>query len=273
MQRLINYGGEGEIIQIAHANAYVPECYNQLANHLTDRYKVIGQRSRALWPNEPPEVMKGWKLLADDMIETMSANHLKDVIAIGHSSGAIASWLVARRRPDLIKKLILIDPVILPRPIATVFSMLPFAVLKRIFPMINIALRRTDSWDSLQDISAYLKSKSVFSAFHPDVFDDFLQYGFKKSESGKYRLAYPKEWEARIYGNVPNVWPIIATMPCPSLVIKAAQSNVITSQTWNKIKAKMKNAEFHEEEDSGHLLPFEKPKITAALIQNFLSTP
>ena len=271
MQRIIQLGGEGSILQIAHANAYVPECYGTLAQHLSDNYKVLAQRSRALWPGHHPREMTNWNILAKDLIETMSDHKLEKVIGIGHSSGAIATWMAARMRPDLFSKLILIEPVILPKTFVRLVAALPYSFSKHLIPMVKVALRRTNRWASKDEIADYLRSKRVFSRFHPDVLKDFINHGFTQTKEGSYTLAFPRDWEARIYGHVPNVWPMAGEMPCPSLIIKAQYSDVITEKTWESLQKVLTHATLHEQKDSGHLLPFEKPEITAKLIKDFLS--
>ena len=42
-----NFGGDGPIVHLAHANGFPPGAYRLLAETLTDRYQVIARPSRS----------------------------------------------------------------------------------------------------------------------------------------------------------------------------------------------------------------------------------
>jgi len=54
-----------------------------------------------------------WGTFIDDL-DLFLSSFREPVIAMGHSRGAVVSMLLALRRPDLVRALILIDPTILP---------------------------------------------------------------------------------------------------------------------------------------------------------------
>ena len=75
-----DFGGEGEILHLAHANGFPPKTYQQLINELTPHYHVIGMEARPLWPNSNHEKFNSWRDAADDLIAFLDQQNLKNII-------------------------------------------------------------------------------------------------------------------------------------------------------------------------------------------------
>jgi pimeloyl-ACP methyl ester carboxylesterase len=103
------------------------------------------------------------------------------------------------------------------------------------------------------------------------VFDDFIKYNLRPTDDG-LTLAYPREWEARVYASAPNVWPYMAKTSVPTHIIKAQYSDVITAETWQKIQEKTALGSFYEMPAVGHLVPMEKPDLLAQHILSVLAS-
>ncbi len=264
--------GNGEIeIQFLHANAHVPETYRKLLEQIgfTD-HKFLLPHQRPIWPNSDPRDMKHWSLLARDIIAHMDASNRKGVIGMGHSMGAVATWIAAVERPDLFSKLVLIDPVILPEEWVKRLRFVPYWIQKRWIPFVKTAVNRRDQWPDIEALESHLGSKKVYKRFDPEVWEDFKEYAVVKADAGGLRLRYSKAWEAKVYGSAPNLWPLMSHSPCPITIIKAEYSDVITSETWGFIKERMPQADLREMKKSGHLVPFEKPGELGILIKEIL---
>ncbi len=67
MTDVYEFGGDGPVLHIAHANGFPPGTYRPLAATLTDRYRVIGLPARPLWPGSRPEEINGWGPLAHEL--------------------------------------------------------------------------------------------------------------------------------------------------------------------------------------------------------------
>lgn len=270
MERLIDFGGSGPVLQLLHANAYTPECYQKFLAPLTDSFTVKAFRQRPLWQAESASQLGHWSLFADDLISMMDTAGQKQVIGLGHSLGGIATWLASIKRPDLFSQIILIDPVILPEKMVKMTKWVPFWIQKRKVPLIKIASNRRDQWPSRDEVRSHLGSKKVFQRFDPEVFEDFVNHGIV-DRNDHVTLAYPREWEARVYATAPNLWKIMPQTVVPTHIIKAQYSDVITNHTWGETQEQTKNASFYEMNNVGHLIPFEKPLILADYMSSFLS--
>lgn len=258
MEGEIRYGGGSKIIQFLHANGYGPECYRKCVEHMdASNYSCFLPLLRPLQEGAKPEEFHSWEMMSDDLIVQMDQKGRKNVIGLGHSMGGITTWLAAIKRPDLFKEIILIDPVIMPKKFR-LFRLLPLSLRSRFFPIVQIAKKRRDQWESQQAIVDHLRSKKVYQRFDKEVWNDFLKYSFIQ-QGDHLTLKYTKEWEARIYATVPFVWNKIKQCNVPVTIIKAEFSDVITAGTWSQLSKTILQANLVEMKGVGHLMPFEKP--------------
>lgn len=265
--------GNEEMIQFLHANAHVPETYSKFLKALVgERYTVHLPLQRPLWRDSDPAALRHWSILAQDIISHMDAIGRKGVIGMGHSLGAIVTWLAAVERPDLFSQVILIDPVVLPYWLVQKMLLMPFGIQRRVIPIVQIAFNRRDTWPNRGALNAHLGSKKVFKRMDEEVWEDFVQHAVTEIEGQGIQLRYPRYWEARIYASAPNLWPLMSHHPCPITIIKAAYSDVITPRTWQKMKRRLPQAKLIEMKDVGHLLPFEKPLSLAQMITEILDS-
>ncbi len=255
---------KGEALHFAHANAYPLSCYRSFLSPFTEKYAVCGMHARPLWEESKSQKFNDWEEFGQDLIHCFEEQQLSNVIGVGHSMGAIYSLIAANKRPELFKKLILIDPVIIPQK-AYKFTQFPYFLKKRMMPMVKIALRRKDSWDTKEEARAYFESKRFIQKFHPEAFEDFIEGGLKE-KNGKFTLAFPKKWEGKIYSSVIDVWSILKRPPCPLIIIRGDNSNVISSEIWENIKRNTPNSTFINMTNVGHLIPMEKPKELAHIM-------
>lgn len=266
-----DFGGQGKALHFAHANAYPIKTYNTFLNILTSDFHVIGMNQRPVWPNENPEDFVNWDILADDLIDFLDQQNLSNIYALGHSMGGIATLMASIKRPDLFSKIILIDPVILPEVYYQAIEQASFEKLQKMNPLITIAMNRRDRWATIDEARTYFESKTFYKRFNKEAKKDFLQHGIKKDDNG-FRLSYPREWEARVYGTASNPWNALRKIKANTLIIKAEFSDVIRSENdWKNIQHAAKNASFVELENAGHLMPQEKPKELISKIIEYLT--
>lgn len=272
MKKLETFGGEGRQMHFAHANAYPVKTYIHFLDLFTTQFEVHGMHQRPCWPGSDENEFTEWEQLADDMIEVFDENNMTSVIGMGHSMGGIATLYAANKRPDLFSAIVLIDPVIMDRDLVDLLINMPLEKQIENNPMIQIAKKRRNTWENEAEALSYFESKRFFQAFTSDAKKHFIAQGLKKID-GKLTLSYPREWEARVYSMVPNVWKELPKITVPALIIKAETSDVIrTEKHWNMIKEEASSATCIELAGAGHLIPQEKPMELKEVIVQFLNT-
>lgn len=108
--------GTGEPFVLAHPNISDARSFTALEPILAKHFDVITFCRRHHWPNEP--LADGgddqWDEHAEDLAALIETLKLGSVHLLGNSNAALISLILARNRPELIRSLILEEPVGIP---------------------------------------------------------------------------------------------------------------------------------------------------------------
>jgi pimeloyl-ACP methyl ester carboxylesterase len=258
-----DFGGNGPVIHFAHANGYPPQAYQEFINPFLKSHQVIASKFKPLWSYQNPKLLKSWNELADDLIRFLDEKDLKNIIGMGHSLGGVASVIAAIKRPDLFSKLILIDPVIFDSYLIKFMALLPISIRKKIIPIAKISAKRKDSWESKEEVYQQWRSKKVFQKISDTGLKNFVDHAIVPDQNGKVTLAFSKEWETQIYTTAPTIFKQLLKLKTPMIVVKGANSDVITAQVWNDWQKAQPQNDFINFPDAGHLVPLEYPRALA----------
>jgi len=266
-----DFGGEGTVVHFAHANAYPIRTYQPFLSQFVQHFHMIGMHQRPMWEGEDAESFSDWGVLADDLILFLESQSITKVIGMGHSMGGIATLLASVKRPDLFRKIVLIDPVILPQQVYDMQKDKPLDQLKQFNPMYQQASRRRDHWSNADEAKAYFESKAFFQRFAPSSQEAYLAHGIRETESG-YTLSYSREWEAMIYATATNPWSALSMIKHPCMIIRGEHSDVMRSDTeWQAVKDVATSAVCRQIDGTGHLIPQEIPEILSLSIIDFFT--
>jgi pimeloyl-ACP methyl ester carboxylesterase len=268
---LHDFGGDGPVVHVAHANGFPPGTYQPLAEYLTDRYHVIGLAARPLWPGSKPESAPAWRVLANDMAEGLEARGLGGVAGIGHSLGGILTLWAAIHRPALFSSVILIDPVLLLPSWPRGMWLLRRLGLGQRQPLVQGALRRRSTWPDRQACYEYLREKSFFDRWPDSSLNAYVESGTHSRPDGQIELVYPPEWEAHIFATTPlNIWRDIPHLGSPVLVIRGEFSRAFRPEAEDRLTHLLPRSRVVTIPDAGHLAPMEKPAETGKVIRDWL---
>lgn len=264
-------GGQGQALHLAAANGYPPGAYRAFVEPFADKHEIVASLHRPLWEAPPDlESFTSWDILGDDVCQLVSQLE-QPVISVGHSMGTATILMAAIQRPELFKSLILIEPVLVPR--RYLFALRFFRRFSpNTIPLVKKTLARVDRFSSKQEAFDHYRPKPVFRKISDEVLWDYVQHGTKEIESGVFSLAYSRDWEARCYTLVHNLWRLLPYLQVPTLAIRAQNSGTLALSSWNKWQATSSNVDFLEIEDAGHLVPFEKPDQLASTILAWLQS-
>lgn len=268
---LTDFGGEGPVLHLAHANGFPPGTYRPLAARLSNDYHVIALPARPLWPGSDPAGAPTWLPLADDLAAALDELGLHGAIGVGHSLGAVLTLIAAVRRPELFSMVVMIDPVILPPTYLWVTRFLQLAGLERRLPLIRGALKRRRTWPGREECLAHLAAKTFFARWPAESLRAYVEAGTRERADGQVELAYPPEWEAHIFATVPTyVWRHVRRLGVPSLWIRGEDSDTFCEACVRRIRRLLPDAQTLTIPDSGHMVPLERPDQTSAAIRGWL---
>jgi pimeloyl-ACP methyl ester carboxylesterase len=268
---LHEFGGDGPLLHLAHANAYPPETYAELATRLTARYRVVGLPARPLWSTALRRQGVTWYTASDDLIAGLDRLGYRDLLGVGHSLGAVATLLGAIRRPDLFRAVVLIDPVLLPPPWLVVLEVMRALRVVDHLPVIRDGLRRRRIWPDRATCLSYFREKSQFARWSDEALRIFVQTGVRERPDGQVELRYSPDWEAHFYRGFPtDIWRYPARLRQPVLFVRGAQTDTFVAEAQQVMERLLPRAEYRVIPDAGHLVPFERPDETAAAVLGFL---
>lgn len=269
---MVDFGGEGPLLHFAHPNAYGPEMFAKFLRPFRQKYHVVAQLQRPLWPGQSPEQLRDWLVLVDDLIAFFDQQGWQQVIGVGHSLGAVITMVASAKRPDLFSKLVLLDPVFMPPHILQAVAQLPEKADS--LPLVISAGRRRDRWASQAEAFAHYREKKVFARFSDETLWDYIHTGTVADGEGGYKLRYSREWEATHYRQMMTfggwVWDYLPQVTQPTLGIRAAESDALFVEGWQLWQQLQPGHTFVEVPEVGHLLMLEEPTAVAELILNYL---
>jgi len=258
----------------AHANGYPPGCYLPLVESLAARYRLLSIEQRPLWPGSRPEDLEDWHPLSRDLLEFLAEQRMPPVIAVGHSLGGIVCLRAALQQPGRFRALALLDPVLfLPRIVRTWNLVRTLGLAPRLHPLVRGAQRRRRTFESRERLFDLYRRKSVFRYFSDDHLRALVE-GLTRPVDGKFDLAYNPEWESRIYltgiWRDMDLWSNLKSLQVPLLIIRGAETDTFHAGAARLVQRRLPNARILTLDHSTHLVPLEKPALTAEAIFDFL---
>lgn len=273
---LYDFGGSGPVLHLAGANGFPPQTYQPLLGPLTTHYHVMSLLPRPLWHTPPPpDSLNEWRQMANDLLAGLRWLDASDVIAVGHSMGGVFSMLAAIAEPERFRALILLDPTILPSPYLLGVRALRAVGLEDRLPLVQGALRRRDEFDNVEAAYDYWRQKPLFDKWPDETVRLYAESMTRPAgENGGVELAWPREWEARVYETLPvDAWDSVPQLDglLPILVVRGAETDTFTEASAKRFAKLVPGAEMVEVEGHGHLFPHTAPHETRGIIKGWLA--
>src|SRR5690606_10588078 len=138
--------------------------------------------------------------LADDLLAGMHQHNLHDVIAVGHSFGAVVSLLSVLEEPGRFRALVMLDPTILPVPLMQGIQALRTQGKAPRIPLVEGALSRRNRFANAEEAYHYWRGKPLFKDWADDTVRLYAEGLTRPAADGDgVELAWLREWEAYYY--------------------------------------------------------------------------
>lgn len=259
---LAEWRGPGAPVLFTHANGFNALTYAPILGPLTDRAHIMAGDLRghgATTLLADPEAHTSWTIYPADLVRLLDALGQGPYVLAGHSMGGTSSLLVAAARPDLVRALVLFDPVAIDFPEGLDRDQIPLVVGARkrraVFPDIDSARR------------AYT-GRGAFKTWPAETLDAYLLGGLKPDPEG-WRLSCAPEWEAQNFKlGPPGLRTAIDALKCPITLFHAEEGSTTGEPLLAYIRARHPTARIERVPGTTHFLPMERPDLVrAALIE------
>jgi pimeloyl-ACP methyl ester carboxylesterase len=255
-----------------HATGFNALTYRQMLAPLGERFHVLGVDLRGHGRSTLPASRFGyasWNRHRDDVIDLIESHVRTPVTLAGHSMGATTALLVAGRRPDLVRGLALLDPVIM-EPSRYLVARIPGMPLfwRRFFPIARSAARRRAAFVSREAAVQALTGRGIFRSFPPTMLEDYVEDGFAPAADGSVRLACSPAFEAATFAAQRNdPWGALKRARGPIALLRAGCGSTCSASSAARISALRADIRLATLEGASHALPMERPDRARAAIE------
>jgi len=209
-----------------------------------------------------------WNPLADQLIRSIEEQE-KPVVAVGHSLGAVVSLYAYYKRPELFKSLIMMDPPFFGFSTRLVLlGARALGISGELVPPAKKAKKRNTRWRSREEAADALRNKALFRNFHPESFNDYINYGLTETKDGDFTLDFSAREEYRIFKHTPFLLGS-GKIDVPSFYLYSNRFEIGSIKTIEALQKKFRHTDFIPI-DAGHMFPMEKPHEVAILIKKLI---
>jgi len=272
----LDWGGEGELAVLHHANGFSGAVLAQVASLLSDRYRVIAIDARGHGDSTPVAPVGepdpyDWDTLAADARSAIRGilartGHDQVALAIGHSFGGALLLRAAAKAPATIERLLLCDPVIMPP-----FTPEQLADASRGPGLAQATRRRRDHFPSSEEAYLHCGSRGLFANFTPEALALYAGAAMRETDDGQVTLKCHRDVEAAIFDGGPasSEAGAVEDVTAQVLFVHAKRGN-FSAEYYEKIAARMSNATVVSR-DLAHLFPLEEPDRVIELLDEMLA--
>ncbi|WP_321324702.1 alpha/beta hydrolase [uncultured Parasphingorhabdus sp.] len=259
--------GEGASVLLLHATGFHARCWDQVIESFPDGTHVIAVDQLGHGRSAAP-IITDWNDVAGATAELVQSLGIRFAVGAGHSMGGHCLVQVAASHPDLLERLVLIDPVIMDR---AVYQNPPDYSATN-----EMVARRRNSWTGPEEMFERFKDRHPYKLWDPAVLRDYCAHGLLPDGQGGYRLACPPQTEASVYATSGTVdpWPLIDGITQPVTVLRAPQLardgafDFASSPTPPGLADAFAKGRDVYLPDLTHFMPMQEPKRIAELIIN-----
>ncbi|WP_242912399.1 alpha/beta fold hydrolase [Brevundimonas pishanensis] len=254
----------------AHANGFNAMTYRQLLLPLAKQFRIWAPDLRGHGrSNLPPQTMgrRNWHDHRDDLISLIEATDSPSLLLGGHSIGGTSSLLAAAQVPDRVKGLLLLDPVIWPKPTVAAFQL---PVLDRVVAQSSIVkstLRRRSVFETRDQAFASWKGRGAFKGWPDEVLRDYLADGLLETADG-VKLACSPQWEASNYSSqAHNPWRALRQYRGPVRILRAEHGSLCGTIR----PSAGRDLKISTVEGGGHLFPMTHPDAVRRTVTDLVA--
>ncbi|WP_417621389.1 alpha/beta fold hydrolase [Parasphingorhabdus sp.] len=208
--------GDSPSILLLHATGFHARCWDKVVDAFSDDTHVIAVDQLGHGRSASP-MISDWAMVADATVELLDALGTKFAVGVGHSMGGHCLIQVADKLPDLVERLVLVDPVVMDR---AVYNNPPD------YSVINaMVAKRRNSWTSADAMFERFRDRHPYRLWDVEVLRDYCDYGLLPDGEGGFLLACPPQVEASVYAASISVdpWPLIERIKQPVMILRAPQ--------------------------------------------------
>jgi len=190
-----------------------------------------------------------------DLAEFASTLKLENIVLLGLSMGGLISIPFTAQYPHIVSKLIIVD-------IGPEFDPAGIAHIQR-----DVS-HEPESFKSEEEAVQHLKK---VQPFHSEAFlKHQAHYALKRDKDGRLVFKYDKTLCRTVITPDKGLWDYLEKIKCPTLVIRAAQSDMLSEGTAQKMVARLPRGSLTEVPHATHNIVGDNPEGFERAVRQFL---
>ncbi len=253
----LDYGGEGKTpMLLVHGGAAHARWWDFVAPALTGRFHVLALDQRGHGDSPwTADWAYGSRHYAADLEAVIDGWGLGAPVLVGHSMGGHSVMVYAAGHSERLRAMVTIDSI-------------PAYPEHAVAALSAIAERPASVYESLSDAVASFRLLPAETLAAPKVLRQVAELSFRRRADGR--------WVHKMDRRTLRREPIqldgeLARIQCPALLIKAAESPVLSASFARATAARMVRGRMMLLENSNHHAPIDNPAGLAALMTAFLA--
>ncbi len=264
---VLDWGGVGQPLLLVHGAMRTSRSWNAVARRLRHDFRVMAVDIRGHGDSSPTVAGNDTTSRMEDIMEVSKQLELGPHFVMAHSLGAIPSGMYCARSTNLVKGLILIEPMI----DMNIFWKRGETSKSKWMAKAPMSGRR-NSWDSMEELISRIKKNDATKNWTDEVLDDVLREEIRVLQDGRVEV----KWDRSIY-NLEEMWndnnslideaPFI-TMPVLIVVRKDHQQ---LGTTIKRLVNALPNSELRTVDRIGHSMYMEDPDMVAKTAKDWFA--
>jgi pimeloyl-ACP methyl ester carboxylesterase len=257
---LLDWGGSGPVCLLIHGFADGAFVWNEFAPLLTPYARTLALDLRGHGESQwDPERRYNCDVHTNDVLRVVDSLELKNLILLGHSMGGEIAARTARLAPDRAIGLVLVDFSLETNLEAVALMYDEFQASNRIY-------------DNALEYASWLRERRPLAT--PRSLEMLATYALKLQPSGGFKLKRDPWMAPLMAGNDASSyisWTTLAQVFCPTLIIRAEGSAILTKAAANRMLATLPKGLAKVVPASGHAVMTDNAEGFAAATLPFIT--
>lgn len=256
-----------------HATGFNAMTYQSLLAPLGLRARIVAMdmRGHGRSTMTAKTNIASWNRYRDDVIRWIDKHAPQGLVLGGHSMGGCVALLVAGKRPDLVRGLVLADPVIMPPKVYRFNHLVPFSrLLMRRHKLAKGARRRRADYTSVAEAKVSYEGRGAFATWRAPFLDDYLLDGLERTDNNPLDseeqtwslLCKPKMEGATFAAQRNRPWQALRRVKkakLPLIILRPEKGAVLSAPEAKRILRRYPEAIIKTIRGTTHFLPMEAP--------------
>lgn len=265
---VLEWSTEGVPLILLHGHGNEAHLWDDFIPRIADHYRVLAVDQRGHGDSDwDPEGRYDAENMADDLEAVLAAFEIDRFVLIGFSMGGRVSMTFAARHPERLAGLVLVDigPEIDRRGAMRIGG--------------EMAEQRNPTFASVEEYARLLSLN--YPAGQPEALMRMARFGLRQGEDGRYALKMDPKLRADRPDDAESVakeeaftqlqWDALAKLPCPTLVVRGAASDILSPDIADKmVEEVIPNATLAVVPQAAHSVATDNPDGFAEAVCSFV---